>query len=608
MANSYSIDHRDYRKRVMGCWLGKAIGGTLGMPHEGKLGPLNLSFYDPVPTGALPNDDLDLQVLWLVLLQRYGVHMNRRQMGQGWLDHVDFPWDEYGVARANFSRGIFAPASGHQTNFFGDSMGSPIRSEIWACLAPGDPELACRLAYDDAIQDHDGEGIWGEQFFAAVEAAAFVISDRDELIQIGLAVIPPASRTAKAVRATVAWYNQTRDWKAVYRNIMRQISRVNFTDAPQNIAITVLGWLAGKDFGDALCIAVNCGQDTDCTAATLGAILGILDPDAIPDNWKKPISNDLILSNAIKGLNPPRTLQELTDLTAATAERMLAARSNKVRIVHTARPIKRTYRPPAIKPMTLADPNSILLADHGLRITAVYPKGLDFVPGKSLPLAIQLENPTTEPIALRVELTPPAGWKMSGRPAAGVKVPAGKTRKLPFTLTVPRNIRVYSDSAMLKVSQSGVAADYCIPFVSAWPWKVTIDGKEQTLWLPERVLAPIKGLRLNPGQTLHAATSFHFPRRQLVRVMLASTGAGAVTFDGHQVLAYDRAQFVPAPHRPDKGTTADLTVEPGWHRVEVTLTFPNEDSNAFLLFADGYNHQLICDLTPKLLEITPSGM
>ena len=48
-------------------------------------------------------------------------------------------------------------------------------------------------------------------------------------------------------------------------------------DAPSNIGIVIIGWLYGEDdFGKSLCIAVNCGEDTDCTAATLGAILGIV--------------------------------------------------------------------------------------------------------------------------------------------------------------------------------------------------------------------------------------------------------------------------------------------------------------------------------------------
>ena len=57
-----------YRDRVTACWLGKAVGGTLGMPTEGRDGPFNFSYYDPVPTTMVANDDLDLQVLWAVLL------------------------------------------------------------------------------------------------------------------------------------------------------------------------------------------------------------------------------------------------------------------------------------------------------------------------------------------------------------------------------------------------------------------------------------------------------------------------------------------------------------------------------------------------------------
>ena len=127
-------------------------------------------------------------MLWVELVNRYGSKINRRHLAEGWIGHTDFPWDEYGSASSNFARGILPPISGLHSNFCGDCMGSPIRSEIWAALAPGDPELACKLAYEDAIIDHDGEGIWGELFLAAMESSAFVISDRGRLLEIGLSV------------------------------------------------------------------------------------------------------------------------------------------------------------------------------------------------------------------------------------------------------------------------------------------------------------------------------------------------------------------------------------------------------------------------------------
>lgn len=53
-----------------------------------------------------------------------------------------------------------------------------------------------------------------------------------------------------------------------------------------NVPFTVLALLAGDgDFGRTICTAVNCGMDTDCTAATAGALLGLLKPDCISDEW-----------------------------------------------------------------------------------------------------------------------------------------------------------------------------------------------------------------------------------------------------------------------------------------------------------------------------------
>jgi hypothetical protein len=51
------------RDRIHACWIGKAVGGTLGQSFEGLWGPLDVTFYDPIPTEMIPNDDLDLQIV-----------------------------------------------------------------------------------------------------------------------------------------------------------------------------------------------------------------------------------------------------------------------------------------------------------------------------------------------------------------------------------------------------------------------------------------------------------------------------------------------------------------------------------------------------------------
>lgn len=63
----------------------------------------------------------------------------------------------------------------------------------------------------------------------------------------------------------------------------------NFTDVKVNFPIIVAGLLLGNgDFGRTICDAVNFGEDSDCTGATAGAIMGILNPDGIGDRWLCP--------------------------------------------------------------------------------------------------------------------------------------------------------------------------------------------------------------------------------------------------------------------------------------------------------------------------------
>jgi ADP-ribosylglycohydrolase len=314
----------DYRRRVMGCWIGKSIGGTLGQPIEGVEGPLDLNYYEPVPQGMIPNDDLDMQVVWACWLDQLDKPtINRHVLGEAMHQCVRFPWDETGVALRNMDEGLMPPHTGTHDNWFINGMGAAIRSELWACLAPGDPHRAAAWAYEDACIDHDGEGIWAEVFLAALESLAFVRSDRDGMIDCALMHLPAHSSVRRAINDTRLWWHEQRDWHAVRRTILHHYGHENFTDVTMNLAFTMLGWLAGEDdFGRSICIAVGCGMDTDCTGATLGALLGIMQPDAIEPRWLQPIGRDLVLNPGARAIDPPATLDGLTDMVLRLRDRI----------------------------------------------------------------------------------------------------------------------------------------------------------------------------------------------------------------------------------------------------------------------------------------------
>ncbi len=323
------LDWQTYFDKTLGCWMGKNAGGTLGGPVEGRKEAMTLDWYPVVQEGGIPNDDVEVQLVWLHALETEGIHLTAEDLAAEWLDHYLANWDEYGFGKTNVRKGLLPPLSGAFNNWFSESMGCPIRSEIWACVAPGMPLLAARLAREDAVVDHTDESTYAEMLFAVIESAAYIESDRDRLMALGLAAIPDDSRTSHAVRVMQEAWQRTHDWAATRQAVLDAEGRHNFTDAPQNIAFTLLGWYsAPDDFGQAICDAVNCGYDTDCTGATLGAILGVAwGGNLLPDRWMKPLGDSLAIDARRTRLpHPPATLKELTERTAAVAIGVLAER------------------------------------------------------------------------------------------------------------------------------------------------------------------------------------------------------------------------------------------------------------------------------------------
>ena len=411
-----SIPYSAYRPRVLGCWLGKAVGGTLGGPWEGVPMDHELTFYEPVPTEMMANDDLDLQVVWLQTVRQRGLPIDRRLLADAWLDHVRLWPGEYGVCRQNLERGLFPPTTGLYDNGLADGMGAAIRTELWACLAPGAPDLAVHLAKEDACADHAGAGVDAAVFLAAVESAAFVEADRDRLLDLGLGYLPADSEIGAAVRLVRRAWAETPDRAVVLDRLLDAHFSQDFTYTPMNLGIIVLGWLAGGGrFGPSITAAVNCGQDTDCTAATVGALIGLLDPDGIEDRWLAPIGRDLVLSPGMVGMAPARDLDGFTDQVADLAVQVLDYYGADVEIAGApatshAVPVRTAAAHALGRGL---DGRDSLVAAGPYEVTVRYPEGVSVAPGQTAGVEVVVRNLTGETVEAPVRLLPPAGWSVS---------------------------------------------------------------------------------------------------------------------------------------------------------------------------------------------------
>lgn len=334
------LNSKIFRDKVYACWLGKNIGGTMGTPYEGRREMQDIQGFVTKPNEVLPNDDLDLQLVWLNAVERVGPYgLDCKKLSEFWCSFIVPYWNEYGIGKVNLQRGIPAPMSGDYNNSWKHSNGAWIRTEIWASLAPACPDIAAKYAVEDAKVDHGaGEGTIAAAFVAAMQSSAFVLNDVRSCIDVALGMIPENSRLATSVRRVIELYDAKVDPRET-RNIIQQMNADigdGWFEAPSNVAYTVLGLLYGEgDFKKSMITAINCGDDTDCTGATVGATLGILyGTKGIPEDWSSYLGDAIVtisLNRAVC-LDIPANCTALTDRTVRQTPVMLIANRADVEI------------------------------------------------------------------------------------------------------------------------------------------------------------------------------------------------------------------------------------------------------------------------------------
>ena len=292
-----NLNREVLRDKIHACWVGKNIGGTMGTPYEGRQQLNDIQGFSTPEGVVLPNDDLDLQLVWLHAMEQYGPYdLDAKILGECWLNFIPPQWNEYGIGKNNMRAGLLPPLSGEYMNTWKHSNGAWIRTEVWACMAPAAPDAAIRYAREDACVDHGaGEGTYAAIFVAAMESAAFVVNDIRKLISIGLSKIPADCRMAQSIHLLLDCYDNGVDWKDARNKLVEDSADLGWFEAPANVAFAMLGMLYGEgDFKKSMILAINCGDDTDCTGATLGALFGIMYGSAcIPEDWAAHIGDKI---------------------------------------------------------------------------------------------------------------------------------------------------------------------------------------------------------------------------------------------------------------------------------------------------------------------------
>ncbi|MDR0287719.1 MAG: ADP-ribosylglycohydrolase family protein [Clostridiales bacterium] len=293
------IEYSEYYDKVYGCWFGKCAGGMIGFKQENNKNLLNYNFENIFPDHTPPNDDFDLQILWMdKILEQRGFDFDAYELADTFAKYNMCWANEYRIAIRNILLGVYPPESGLFDNeFFMHSMGCPIRSEIWGLICPMEPEKAARYAEYDGSIDHASESIDAEKFLAAMESLAFNYNNIKKLIENSLKYLTPETRLYSCINKVMEYYNSGFDWKDTRNKLVREFGSCDASYSVINLGFVTLALLYGKnDFTNTMITAVNCGFDTDCTAATSGAVLGlILGFNAIPNVWKEKVGEQFVI-------------------------------------------------------------------------------------------------------------------------------------------------------------------------------------------------------------------------------------------------------------------------------------------------------------------------
>jgi ADP-ribosylglycohydrolase len=321
-----SYSESELLDKMAGAILGRFIGCTLGVPVESwpieRMKALAEQFDTPFPptqywngvhskeslhygispytaytkggmNGVPVDDDITYTIVALLTLEKYGYDFTTSDVGEIWKTHLPVACTAEAVALENLKSGLPIDEVGVVNNPYVQWIGADIRSDGWAYACAGKPERAAEFAYRDAYLSHRRNGIYGEMFFAAAQAAAFGVDTPKKAIEIGLTEIPKECRLYQDIQWALNESKQIHDYQQARDAVDARFKGMHPVHTNNNACLTVFGLLIGDgDFTKTISQIVAMGMDNDCNAATAGSIIGaIVGAKNIPPHWTENFNN-----------------------------------------------------------------------------------------------------------------------------------------------------------------------------------------------------------------------------------------------------------------------------------------------------------------------------
>ncbi len=239
------------------------------------------------------DDDITYTLLSLLIMEKYGKEFTVDNVGEYWAEHLPVACTAEDVALKNLKKGIPANKAGEIDNPYSNWIGALIRADGFGYACAGNPHEAARLAYNDAYLTHRRNGIYGEMLFAAAIAAAFSVKSGIDAIKIGLREIPKNSMLYKDIQWALSNLENVKDYQTARNLVDERFKGQHCVHTNNNACLIVFGIYLGEgNVTKAITETVAMGLDNDCTAATVGSIIGAtVGFSGVEEKWYKPFNN-----------------------------------------------------------------------------------------------------------------------------------------------------------------------------------------------------------------------------------------------------------------------------------------------------------------------------
>ena len=322
------IDEGEYMRRLKGAMFGRFAGCSLGAPVEfatmEQMELLSTILQSPFPPTHYwkeapqayiprysvgfakeftlnniaflsPDDDIIYTFISLLTLEEYGANFTTEDIATIWQKYIpeECTFTAERAVIDNLKAGMSLPEATLHNNPYINWIGGYIRCDGYGYVNPLNPVQAASMAYRDAFLTHRMSGLYSAMYFAIVISLSFDDKPLKDIFTEALQYMPPKSSFYKTVEWALQVSDQATDYRSAVALVREKFDHLSPVHSENNACLTIFGALIGEhDFTKGIGHTVAMGFDNDCTAATVGSILGAhLGIDQINPEWYKHWNN-----------------------------------------------------------------------------------------------------------------------------------------------------------------------------------------------------------------------------------------------------------------------------------------------------------------------------